>query len=85
MNLDQVTGVPRELNSAERDLSDKIVAAWTKFAATGNPNGSGNSPWPRFTASSGLTPSQNLSISTLTTPQYRSLYKCDFWDPRLTY
>ena len=85
VNLDQVTGVPRELNSAERGLSDKIVGAWTKFAATGNPNGSGNSPWPRFTASSGLTLSQNLSISTLTTPQYRALYKCDFWDPQLTY
>ncbi len=85
VNLDQVTGVPRELNSAEGGLSDKIVGAWTNFAATGNPNGSGNAPWPKFTTSSGLILSQNLSLSTFTTSQYRALYKCDFWDPQLSY
>jgi para-nitrobenzyl esterase len=37
------------LSSEEEKLSDELVAAWTYFAATGNPNPGGkNSPWPQF-------------------------------------
>ncbi len=36
------------LNNKQQDLSDQLVAAWTNFAWTGNPNGLGNYPWPRF-------------------------------------
>jgi carboxylesterase type B len=36
-----------QLNTLQEDLSDQLVAAWTNFAWTGNPNGLGNSPWPR--------------------------------------
>jgi carboxylesterase type B len=36
------------LTPQESILSDELVAAWTKFARTGNPNGTGNSPWPPF-------------------------------------
>jgi para-nitrobenzyl esterase len=37
------------LSSEEETLSDELVAAWTYFAATGNPNPGGkNSPWPQF-------------------------------------
>jgi para-nitrobenzyl esterase len=44
------------LSTAEDTLSNQLVAAWTYFAATGNPNPSGgNSPWPRFVNSSGTT------------------------------
>ena len=34
--------------TSRRHLSDQLVAAWTNFAWTGNPNGQGNSPWPRY-------------------------------------
>ena len=37
------------LNKKQTDLSDQLVAAWTNFAWTGNPNGLGNYPWPRYT------------------------------------
>src|SRR6266850_2045377 len=48
-----ILGVPGASQSAalskdEQRLSDQIVAAWTNFAKTGNPNESGNMPWPRF-------------------------------------
>jgi para-nitrobenzyl esterase len=37
------------LTAEEEILSNQLVAAWTHFAATGNPKLSGaNSPWPRF-------------------------------------
>jgi para-nitrobenzyl esterase len=44
------------LTPQEETLSNQLVAAWTYFAATGNPNPSGgNSPWPRFVNQSGTT------------------------------
>lgn len=86
VNLDQASGQPRELNGQETKLSDQLVAAWTNFAKTGNPNGSGNSPWRRFTTSSQTFLIQDLaSLSTEGVAQYRANYKCDFWDPQLTY
>ena len=33
-----------------RELSRRIQAAWTAFAATGNPTAPGEPPWPRYTA-----------------------------------
>jgi para-nitrobenzyl esterase len=45
-----------ELSAEEETLSDELVAAWTYFAKTGNPNpGGGNSPWPQFLDQSGTT------------------------------
>lgn len=83
VNIDQVTGAQRDLNAGETNLSDQLVAAWTNFAATGNPNGSGDSPWPVFTTSSQKYLVEDLSLSTESVSEFRSAYKCDFWDPRL--
>jgi para-nitrobenzyl esterase len=87
VNTDQTTGVPRELNQRETKLSDQLVAAWTNFAKTGNPNGSGseNSPWPRFTGSSGKYFVEDTPLSTKSVSQFRADHKCDFWDARSTY
>ena len=83
VNLDQTTGVPRGLNGPETKLSDQMVAAWTNFAATGNPNGSGNSPWPRFTANSELALSQDIPLSVLTADDIKQDSRCGFWAPDL--
>ena len=83
VNLDQTTGQPREINSQERKLSDHLVAAWTNFAKHGNPNGSGNSPWPRFTSSSPTLYNQSIPSSTYSSGQFSIDHKCDYWLPVL--
>jgi para-nitrobenzyl esterase len=41
-------GIQHTLNKKQTDLSDQLVVAWTNFAWTGNPNGLGNYPWPKY-------------------------------------
>jgi para-nitrobenzyl esterase len=76
-------GTPHPLNPQQTMLSDQLVSAWANFARTGNPNGSGNNPWPRYTAGA-ETPAwliQDLpGPFTLTDAQYSALRHCDFWD-----
>ena len=41
-----------EIEQADYELSDAIMSYWTRFAATGDPNG-GNAPvWPRYSRAS---------------------------------
>ena len=75
----------RELNAQENDLSDEMVAAWTNFALSGNPNGTGNAPWPRFTDSSTNFLSGNIPLSTFTGAEFSDNHKCDFWNTILLY
>jgi para-nitrobenzyl esterase len=35
-------------SSADRQLADEMGGYWARFAATGNPNPAGSSPWPRY-------------------------------------
>jgi para-nitrobenzyl esterase len=76
-------GIPRPLNRQQAMLSDQLVSAWANFARTGNPNGSGNNPWPLYSASA-ETPAWLIQdapgLSTLTDAQYSALRHCDFWD-----
>ena len=82
VNLGQSTGQPRGLNSPEIGLSGDLMAAWTNFAKPGNPNGSGNSPWPQFTTSSQNFFSENIpASSTYPAAQYSADHKCDYWNP----
>ena len=69
-------GTPHPLNAQQELLSDELVAAWTNFARTGNPNGSGNFPWPVYMLSNantailseGLSTPQPKTISGITLP-----------------
>ena len=76
-------GIQQPLNKQQENFSDKLVAAWTNFARTGNPNGNGNQPWPLYTTQPG--PAwliQDLpGLSTLADAQYSALRKCAFWEP----
>ena len=42
----------RPFTEGDYDLSEQMIRSWTNFAATGNPNGKGVSPWTPFTADS---------------------------------
>lgn len=86
VNIDQASGQPRELNDQETKLSDQLVAAWTNFAKSGNPNGSGNSPWPKFGGGNGARYFvEDQQLSTKSIADFRAAYKCEFWDTQLTY
>jgi hypothetical protein len=76
-------GIPHPLNPQQTILSDQLVSAWANFAKTGNPNGSGNHPWPRYTATTEA-PAWLIQdvpgLSTSTDAEYSALRHCDFWD-----
>jgi para-nitrobenzyl esterase len=81
-------GIPRALNAKQQILSDQLVASWANFAKKGNPNGSSDQHWPRFsgraTAPSFL--SENIPVlSTFTDRQYDEAHQCAFWDQVLVY
>ena len=80
-----ILGVPHPLNAAETQLSNELVAAWTNFARTGNPNRAGNAPWPRFTGTpTASVLSENVpSLSTRTAAQVSANYHRAFWAPIL--
>lgn len=76
-------GIPRMLNQAEQAMSSKLVRAWSYFAYTGNPNGQGDSPWPKYVASA-THPSYYLSedvpdFSLITDTTVSQEHKCSFW------
>jgi len=84
----QNTWATGEISGSEMTLSDELVAAWTNFAATGNPNWSGNSPWPRYVDQEGVPEylSENVpSLSTFTNAEFSANHHCDFWDTILVY
>ena len=81
-------GIPSDLNRKQTQLSDELVAAWTNFAWSGNPNGKGNSPWPRYRARPNVPGilEQNIPFSTvISDAEYEAAHKCDLWDKVLPY
>jgi para-nitrobenzyl esterase len=81
-----ILGVAHPLNAGETTLSDQLVGYWTKFAHSGNPNGSGDSPWPRFQPDTGPLLLQNVPSSSTTSADAFSLsHQCEFWNTVLVY
>jgi para-nitrobenzyl esterase len=81
-------GIEHPLNSLQEYLSDELVAAWTNFARTGNPNGHGHSPWPRFEDKPddpGVLSESIPTLYALTDAEISERHKCVFWDSITNY
>lgn len=77
--LFDVGGAP-PLNPAQRVLSDQMVAYWSQFVKTGNPEVSGLPLWPQVSDSG-----TRLSLQTgqlTTTTDFSSRHQCSFWATR---
>jgi para-nitrobenzyl esterase len=61
-------------------LSAQMMGYWTRFAATGNPNGAGAPRWPAF---GGSTPQLQELIPKATAPEagtvFAAFHQCAFW------
>ncbi len=82
------TGISHPLNAQQEKLSDELVAAWTNFAWTGNPNGLGNTPWPQYEVNGPNTYwlSENIpTLSLISDSVFYADHKCSFWDTILNY
>jgi para-nitrobenzyl esterase len=79
-------GIPHKLGAEERVLSSQLIAAWTNFMYSGNPNQKGDRPWPRYTKATEVYLSQSLAgLSSITSAQFTAAHKCAFWDTILIY
>ncbi len=84
-----VNGVEHPLNLQQSFLSDEMVALWSLFVRTGNPNGIGNFPWPRYDASQAATSfylSENIPfLSLLKDSTVSQQHSCDFFLPFIAF
>jgi para-nitrobenzyl esterase len=53
--------IATSLNRKQEVLSDQLIAAVSNFAYSGNPNGRGDKPWPRYTGTNGSFFTENIS------------------------
>ncbi|MEV8433292.1 carboxylesterase/lipase family protein [Streptomyces chartreusis] len=74
------TEVLAPLTPAQRRLSATMTAYWARFAATGNPNGPGTPPWPRYTTTGDRI--QVLATDRVgPTTGFATDHQCPFWQP----
>ncbi len=81
-------GAPITLTPAQAKLSDRLVDAWANFARTGNPNGNGDTPWPRWKKGGDGAAYflQDDGWKTVqTNAQFAAAHQCDFWQAVLLY
>jgi para-nitrobenzyl esterase len=65
-----------QLTANELAVERAMLAYWTRFAATGDPNGAGDPPWPAYTAGE---PLLRIAPASTTVNGWRSV-ECDAWD-----
>jgi para-nitrobenzyl esterase len=78
------SGAIRPLSSAEQTLAHKMMAYWTNFAKTGNPNGPSLPAWPKFTAANEPVLSLDVPNQTVIT-NFADQHRCKFWDGQNNY
>ncbi|CAD7738853.1 Para-nitrobenzyl esterase [Xanthomonas hydrangeae] len=71
-----LSGEPR-FSPAQQALADTFQDYWGAFARTGDPNGGGRPPWPRFDGDTPLTLSPGRIGATF---DFAQRHRCTFWD-----
>jgi para-nitrobenzyl esterase len=80
------SGTAHSLNEKQAELSRQLVAAWTNFARTGDPNGLGDAPWPRYKGLGGNYLLEDIpALSTLKDTALSAAHKCAFWETIIVY
>ena len=78
-------GVPIVLTAAQARLSDRLVDAWANFARSGNPNGAGDAPWPRWKKDGAAYLVQDAGWTSQTNAEFAAAHNCGFWSKILLY
>jgi para-nitrobenzyl esterase len=76
--LFNTTIMPGPQTDAQRQLADEMIRYWGNFVKTGNPNGPGLAPWPRYEPSG----RRILSLSTsgnAVIDNFDDDHRCAFW------
>ncbi|MBL8918165.1 MAG: carboxylesterase family protein [Myxococcaceae bacterium] len=63
-------------NPADTAVEASMLGWWTRFAATGDPNGVGSVSWPRYSSTE---PLLRIDATPMTVSGWRTA-ECDFWD-----
>lgn len=82
-----------KFNAEQQKLSNEMIRLWTNFARTGNPNGKGNGPWPRYEYKGWGAKPKIYALDVKSGGGNRSLpdaafvkeHHCNFWDDLLKY
>jgi para-nitrobenzyl esterase len=80
--------LPRELQGPEIGLSDQLVAAWTNFTKTGNPNGGAAPTWIVYTSGTPSFLQEDIPSSNESAAAYNTAYQCTtgmIWNNYLLY
>ncbi|ROQ66681.1 para-nitrobenzyl esterase [Streptomyces sp. 840.1] len=68
--------LPGPATAAQHRLADTMVRYWARFAHTGDPNGDGAAPWPRFGTARHVQPLQPGRTEPVDLAQE---HRCGFW------
>jgi para-nitrobenzyl esterase len=68
-------GFPGTLDPAQTALADQLIAYWSRFAATGNPNGGDLPSWQAFHGAN----AQSLAPGAIAQVDVAAEHNCTFW------